>query len=331
VIFGQRILSVVVIVAFVAAALSGCSAVQTGGQISDTRLLFDTFATIIIHGNVDYRLLDRAFALCAEYEALLSMTIEGSDIWRINHAGGEPVTVDPRTAGLISSALTFCEQSGGRFDITIGRLSSLWDFGGSPRIPTETEIEEALKTVDYRNVVVEENTVQLLNPNAWIDLGAIAKGYIAQRIAGFLAENGADGALVDLGGDIYALGNRQDGSPWRIAVRKPFGDLNEFIGVVEVSNASVSSSGIYERSFEKDGVLYHHILDLNTGLPAKNDVVSATVIAHALLGEYLSTMFFLDDTDRLFFSIDILAVPVGVVLVMEDGDIKTHGEVRLVN
>jgi thiamine biosynthesis lipoprotein len=310
--------------------VTGCNDARSDGHMSETRLLLDTFCTITIHGDVDSALLDEAFLLLAELEVLFSITIEGSDVWRINNAGGEPVTVDPRTIELVETGLRFSELSHGMFDITIGRLSRLWDFGGTPNVPAQAEIEEALATVDYRQVIVGDNTVQLLNPGAWIDLGAIAKGFMAYEVAEFLAANGAVGALVDLGGDIVAVGNRHDGSPWRVALRKPFGDADELLGVIDVSWACVLSSGIYQRQFEVDGVRYHHILDTNTGMPVISDVVSATMITHtAVIGEGFSTVAVLLGSEGARELMDKIPGFVGAVLVLENGDVLTFGEVEL--
>jgi thiamine biosynthesis lipoprotein len=309
---------------------TACDDKQQNEHLNDTRLLLDTYCTITIHGDVDSSLLDEAFLLLAELEALFSITTPGSDVWRINNAGGEPVTVDPRTAELIEAGLTFSELSHGMFDITIGRLSRLWDFSGELNVPTEAEIKEALATVDYRQVIIGENTVQLANPNAWIDLGAIAKGFIAYEIGEFLAANGAKGALIDLGGDIVAVGNRHDGSPWRVALRKPFGEAGEWLGVIEVLWACVLSSGTYQRQFEIDGVRYHHILDPNTGMPVISDVVSATMITHtAVIGEGFSTVAVLQGSERTKELIKDIPGFIGAVLVLDNGDVLTFGEVEL--
>jgi len=352
----REILSIVFLTIFIVSLLCGCSnpsmSVQNrlGEQVSETRLLLDTFCTITIYGAADPGLLDEAFELCAEYEALLSITAEGGDVWRVNHAGGEPVTVDPRTIELIKEGLEFGVISSGMFDITIGRLSRLWDFGAAdgddlslePTIPAEAELEAARVTVDYRQVSIDGDTVQLANSDAWLDLGAIAKGYIADKIAGFLTEHGVTMALIDLGGDIMTVGNKQDGSPWRIAVREPFGEMDEYLGVIEISaeipgvmpgeipGVSVTSSGVYERQFEKDGVLYHHILDPNTGMPVKSDVISATVLAeNAVTGEGLSTTMVLLGSSEIQGLLYKYPGFIGAVLVLDSGEVLELGDVRL--
>jgi len=318
--------------------MSGCTAKQSSAHISETRLLLDTYCTITIHGKVDSDLLNEAFELCEEYEALFSITMENSDVWRINHAGGEPVSVDLRTIEVIKSGLEFGELSDGMFDITIGRLSRLWDFSSKlydPTshqllIPSEADIAEALKTVDYTQIHIDGDTVRLINPHAWIDLGAIAKGYIGDKIAEFLLKRGVTGALIDLGGDVVAVGNRQDGSNWRVGVREPFGDSNGLLGVLEISGASVVSSGTYERRFEKDGKNYHHILDPNTGMPVTSDVISATVVTeNALIGEGLSTIAVLMGSEKVRELYRRVPGLIGAVFVLENGEVLMFGDITL--
>jgi len=317
---------------FFALFSTGCDAMPSGGHLSDTRLLLDTYCTIVIHGEADQELIDKAFDLCEELEGLLSITIEGSDVWRINNSGGEPVTVDPRTMEVIRAGLEFSELTNGLFDITVGRLSRLWDFSGVKNVPAESEIESALATIDYRQVIIDGETVQLLDPETWIDLGAIAKGHIAYEVAKFLAANGVSGALVDLGGDVVTVGDRHDGSPWRIALRKPFGETNDWLGIIEVSWACVLSSGIYERQFEQDGVQYHHILDTSTGLPVISDVVSATFITRtAIIGEGFSTIAILVGSERAKELFEHIPGFIGAVLVLDNGEILMFGDVEFID
>jgi len=326
----RAVAAVFVIFLMLMTLLSGCADEQSDEQLSETRLLLDTFCTITIHGNVSSKLLDEAFALCEEYEALFSITMEDSDVWRINHAEGEPVSVDSRTIEVIEAGLEFSELSDGMFDITIGRVSRLWNFGSEPFMPSSAELETALSTVDHNQVRIVGDTVQLVNPDAWIDLGAIAKGYIGDKVAQFLTERGVSGALISLGGDIITVGNRQDGSPWRIALRDPFGTDEDRLGVIEASGISVISSGTYERKFEVDGVYYHHILDPSTGMPAISDVVSATVLMEdAIIGEGLSTAAVLMGSKRAVELFDRVGGLIGAALVLENGEMIVFGDMRL--
>ena len=330
---GGRFLCLVAVMLIVLAVIiTGCATRQQSEQLSETRLLLDTYCTITIHGTVSTGLLDEAFLLCEELEALFSITIEGSDVWRINNSGGLPVKVDHRTIEVINAGLVFGEWSDGMFDITIGQLSRLWDFSAEPYVPSGSELERARETVDFRQVSIAGDTVTLENPNAWIDLGAIAKGYIAYEIAKLLASRDVAGALIDLGGDIVAVGSRQDGSPWRIALQKPFGDPGEWLGVIELSWASVLGSGTYERQFEKDGVRYHHILDPNTGMPVVTDIVSATVITEtAVLGEGLSSIAVLVGRSKIEELFSRASGFIGAVIVLDCGELLTFGDVEFVD
>lgn len=315
----------------------GCSKEQAGERVSETRLLLDTICTITISGydggdEAARQLLGEAFEICEKLEMLFSVTVEGSDIWRINYALGISVDIDPRTVEVIERGIEFGELSGGMFDITIGKLSSLWDFGGSEvHIPLEIEREKARETIDFRQIAIDGNGLTLQNAGARLDLGGIAKGYIADRIAAFLTENGVKNALVDLGGDIVALGERQDSSAWRLGVRRPFGNMDEYIGVIEASDVAVVSSGVYERKFEVSGVLYHHILDPNTGMPARSDVTAATVIAvDAITGEGLSTIAVLVGSEQAQEIFEQAKGFIGAVLVLESGEIVTFGDVEFI-
>ncbi|MCL2426568.1 MAG: FAD:protein FMN transferase [Oscillospiraceae bacterium] len=330
-------ISLIIIIVMLLTLLSGCA--ERTVQLSETRLLMDTYGTITIHGDIDPELLDDAFALIEELEGLFSMTIEGSDVWRINNSGGEAVQVDARTIELITTGLEFAELSDGMFDITIGRLSRLWDFGAAAsdiaslesRVPSVLTIKEARETINSDQMNVAENTVQIVNSDAWIDLGAIAKGFIADSVAELLIDRGVSGALIDLGGDVVAVGYRQDGTVWRIALQLPFGNPGERIGVVEVSGVAVVASGIYERQFEENGIIYHHILDPTTGMPVITDIVSATIVAeNALIGEGLSTIAILVGSERALERFEQVQGFIGAVLVLDSGEVLTIGDVELI-
>lgn len=232
--------------------------------------------------------------LCAHYENLLSRTVEGSDVSRINSAGGAPVEVDPETAGLISLALSYCADTQGLFDITIAPVSSLWDFSSDePALPDPSAIGEALPHVNYRNVVVDGSMVQLLDPEAAIDLGAIAKGFIADRIRDLLFSLGVQNALINLGGNVVAMGKKEGKTGYRIGIQKPFAARGTLLASIDVSDMSVVTSGPYERSFTVGDTLYHHILDTKTGYPVENGLASVTILAEdSVTADALSTSLY---------------------------------------
>jgi len=268
-----------------------------GPRYSKDGFYLDTFCTVTIYAMQDQPMdqakaeaaIDGAFELCSEYEGLLSRTREGSDIWNVNHSDGVPVEVSPITIAALQKALEYCTFSGGRFDVTIGRVTDLWDFHelDEPKLPDPDDVEAAVRTVDYHNVVIKDNTVALRPVEEedgsevypYIDLGGMAKGFIADAMTKYLADNGVTGAVVDLGGNIAILGFK-DGtsSDFTVGIKEPFSETGEMADTIEASNASIVTSGVYERYFEIDGVRYHHILDGKTGYPADRELLSATVI-----------------------------------------------------
>jgi len=320
------VLLVIILTIFI---VSGCTEEQVDLEpISQTRFMLDTVCSITVFGVRDSVLIDDAFELLAEYEALFSVSIEGSDIWRINHAGGASVAVAPQTLKLIRLGVEFGVLSDGLFDITVGRLSSLWDFKGLAVVPSLVDLEMARGTVDFRQIFDERGSVRLGNPDAWLDLGGIAKGFIADRLGEFLVGRGAVGAVVDLGGDVVVVGEKPDGSPWRLGVRHPFGERGDLLGVVETGVASVVSSGVYERRFEENGVIYHHILDPFTGFPSRSDVVSATVVAEsAVIGDIISTIAILVGSEKAGELLGQVNGFIGALLVLEDGELIQFGDI----
>lgn len=234
-----------------------------------------------------------------DYERLLSKTVEGSDVWRLNHANGEPVEVHPETAALLRLAVEIGEASDGAFDVTIAPASALWDFQTeTPALPDPDALAAAVLLVDYRNIRIEGETVTLQN-GAQIDLGGIAKGYIADRIAAYLTEQGVSSACINMGGNIVAIGTKPGGEPWSIGVRDPNGTPDQSAAVLKLSDAAVVTSGNYERFFELDGVRCHHILDPETGMPVNNGLASVTIIGtQSAACDALSTACFVLGEER---------------------------------
>jgi len=260
----------------------------------------DTICTVSLYDGGDQSVLDGALALCEYYEGLLSRTVSTSDISRINSANGAPVEVSDETAELLGMAVYYSELSGGLFDCTIGACSALWDFRTEePSLPDSGALSAAVSTVGWKNLLIDGSTVTLTNPDTRLDLGAIAKGYIADRVADYLAANGVTSAIIDLGGNIVTMGEKEGGLPWRVGIRRPFAASAAIIGTVGVRSASVVTSGIYERGFEHVGVWYHHILDPRTGMPAHTGLEAVTIISPLSAdGDALSTVCFLLGEER---------------------------------
>ena len=233
-----------------------------------------------------------AFKLCDEYENILSKTKEGTDIYRINHAGGEAVEVSEAAIEVIRKGIEYGQLSGGAFDITIGAVTDMWDFHNTDEegnrigeVPDEAALKEASSHVDYRNIIINGNTVRLADPGAQIDLGGIAKGYIADKVGEFLEQKGVTGAIVYLGGNISVVGEKGEslenskGTPFEVGIGDPSSETGGLLGTVSCKDKTVVTSGTYERYFEADGKKYHHVLNPDTGFPVDTDLLSVTVIS----------------------------------------------------
>lgn len=257
--------------------LCGCAGAQ---ENKDTRFLLDTVVSLT--AACDSETLDGAFALCESYEKLLSRTVEGSDVYRLNNSSGF-VEVSDDTLEIVQKSLYYADISNGKFDITIYPVSSLWDFNNEI-IPSRDEIAEALKNVDYQNIEVSGNKINLNGKQ--IDLGGIAKGYIADRISEYFKENKVSEGIIDLGGNLMVFGDRD----YVVGIKKPFSD-GEFAATIKLRNKTVVTSGTYERYIPADIKLYHHILDPDTGYACESDLVSATIIGdRSLDADALSTI-----------------------------------------
>lgn len=251
----------------------------------------DTVVTVTAYAPQET--VDATLRICADYEKILSKTAAGSDIDRLNRANGAPVEVQPETAALLALAVEIGTASGGAFDVSIAPASALWDFKAEePQIPDENALLAACGWIDYRNIVIDETTVTLKN-GAEIDLGGIAKGYIADCVAAYLRRQGVTSACINMGGNVVLIGTKPDGSPWTVGVRDPNGTPEQSEEVLALSDAAVVTSGTYERGFDLDGVRYHHILDPKTGMPVQNGLASVTVIGtQSALCDALSTACF---------------------------------------
>lgn len=226
--------------------------------------------------------IDAAFELCGALEDKLSRTRTNSDISRLNAAKGEWTEVSEETRELIQKGMEFSHASDGGFDITIGGVTGQWDFHaaeGEAKLPDEKDLAEAVKHVNYRNIAIEGNKVRLTDPETEIDLGGIAKGYIADRMTELLEERGAVSATVNLGGNVVCIGGKTDSDDFVVGVEAPFSDRTEIIGRISGRDKTFVTSGVYERMIEVDGKTYHHVLDTKTGWPVETNLDAVTLIA----------------------------------------------------
>lgn len=271
------------------AALSGGCAKQKNSTVG---YYFDTVATITAYCSPE--ILQDVLAECGRYEALLSKTVEGSDVWRINHAKGEAVAVSADTLAILALSIEVSTQSGGAFDVTIAPASALWDFqAAEPTLPDKEALAQAASLVDYTQLSIEGNKVRL-PAGRGIDLGGVAKGYIADALAKYLADRGVKSALINLGGNVKVLGEKPGEGPWRIGVQDPGGRTGAYLGALEIPPGwSLVTSGTYERGFTLEGVRYHHLLDPRTGWPMQNGIAGMTILAESsALADALSTACF---------------------------------------
>ena len=187
--------------------------------ISKTDYLLNTIVTVTLYDSQDESILDGALELCRKYDELLSPTTETSELYRLNH-GELPqdeegfYELSEETADVISRGLSYCQLSQGAFDIAIEPLSSLWDFtSGEGTVPDSSAIEAALPLINYEDITLEGNRIRFEKEGMGINLGAIAKGYIADKMKDYLLEEGVESAIIDLGGNVLCVGQRPDGSP----------------------------------------------------------------------------------------------------------------------
>ncbi len=267
---------------------------------SRTGFYFNTVTRITVYDRLSpgeiQGILDECDSLCIRYESLFSPTNPSSELYRINHAEGKETTADPELCSLIGDALSYAEKSGGIVDPTIGSLTELWRISDPDTAdpPSDAQIREALSHVDYHNVIVSRNSVRLTDPEARLDLGFIAKGYVADRLKDHLVHRGIHSALINLGGNVLTLGNRPDGEPFRVGIRDPRNPQGAPACTLSSSDDSIVSSGDYERFFEKDGIRYHHILSTETGYPAKSGLSQVTIKASSSEeADALSTILFI--------------------------------------
>ncbi len=255
---------------------TGCGAKE---PVSKEFFCLDTVCTITVYGQTQSKadgVIEDAVQLCEYYENMLSRTVRDSDVDRINTAGCKPVEVSDDTVAVIEKGIEFGRLSGGKFDITIGAVSSLWDFEEGVR-PDDAAIQKALKTVDYKQITIEGNEVSLGIEGAMLDLGGIAKGYIADRITELLEDNGVEQAIINLGGNVVTIGEKEAGTPWVVGIERPYSDRTAIIGALQVTDETVTTSGVYERCFTEGGKLYHHVLDPETGYPMETEAEAVTV------------------------------------------------------
>lgn len=311
-----------------ALSLTACG--ETAAE-SETRTVYamDTVMNLTVYGENAAAALESAEKeLHTLDEAVLSRTAEGSELYALNASNGETVEygADDILPALIETALTISDATDGAFDPTLAPVLDAWGFTKDEhRVPPADELKELLSHTGCGKVALEKTadgwTVTLLD-GAQLDLGGIAKGYAADLLRAQLEKGGVTSATLDLGGDVFVMGRKTDGSDWRIAVKDP-ADTESYLGIVSAADKFIVTSGVYERYFEENGVRYHHILDPKTGSPAESGLVSVTVLCeNGAWADALSTACFVLGPDGALALRDDLAnqgTDFELILVTDDG------------
>lgn len=267
---------------------------ESNEEASKDIFAMDTYMTVTAYGAKAQEAVDEAEAEIQRLDELLSTGNEESEIAQLNQNKSAILSED---AGyLVERALELNKETDGAFDIAIYPVMEAWGFPTQNyQVPTADILESLLKLADASQIIYDENSrkISFGREGMKIDLGGIAKGYTSSRIMDIYKENNISSGLVNLGGNVQALGTKPDGSKWRVAVQSP-DDTEDYLGILSVEDKAVITSGGYERYFEQDGKTYHHIIDPKTGYPAENGLTSVTVVSEdGTLADGLSTSLFI--------------------------------------
>ncbi len=280
---------------------------------------------------IDEQILDEAFDYALELENRLSRYVPDSDIAKINGSAGVGyVQVQAETVDLIEKCMDYSEQTEGAFDITLGALTDLWGIAvGKNHIATQEEIDEALRHVGYENILInrDDNAIMLAKQGVILDLGAVGKGYISEKVREFLLEKGVERAIINFGGNIVLIGKNKNDKPFRVGIQEPFNDRGEYLAVVSSEKTALVSSGSYERNFRgDDGTLYHHIMNPFDGRPVQNGLSQVTIVCDdATRADILSTAVFVMGVERGLAYIEQLDDVQAVLVTDEKKVIVTDG------
>ena len=301
-----------------AAVLLGGCAQRTAEPASGQIFAMDTIMSMDVYGEDGEEALARAEETIYRLEDLWAVTDENSEIWALNHSGGAWVDLSQETADLLSQALELCALTDGALDLTAYSAVQAWGFTtGEYRVPSREELAGLAERIG-------DGLRARLPENMELDLGAVAKGYTGTYLAEQLRQAGVTSAILRLGGNIQAVGTRPDGNPWRVAIQDPDSQQEATLGVVEVSDQAVITSGGYQRYFEADGETYWHIMDPDTAAPARSGLTSVTVIgADGTVCDALSTaLFVMGPEEAADFWRAHPELGVELILVLEDGAVQ---------
>ncbi len=311
--------------------IEGCNNKIKSPQ-STSFFALDTLVTITVYDDRQDipALFEGSKKLVEGFEALFSRTLEGSDVYNINHSEADPVKVSGETILLVEEGLKYSEMTDGLFNICISPLKEVWD--STTALPEKEDIEKALDHISTESIITDraQSTITLKDPLGGIDLGAIAKGYIADRLKEYLLSENIDSAIIDLGGNILTIGTKPDGSPFNVGIKNPLSSLSNTLDNSEnergaialglkISDLSVVTSGIYERYRMVDGRLFHHVLNPETGFPSDNSLASVSIISKSSMdGDALSTSCLLLGREKGLLLIESLP-DIEAIFIEKDG------------
>jgi len=283
--------------------LSSCTSINKESY-QKSNIVMDTAVTLSAYGKNSKEAVEESFQKLDELDKMASTTISESDVYKINSCSGKSyVKVHPEILKMIETSIEYSKLSDGAFDITLGPIINLWGIGtDNERLPSDEEIKAKLKLVGYDQISINENdnSIMLKKEGMAIDLGGIAKGFAADEVLKIYKKYNIENGLINLGSSsIYALGKNKDNNQWSVGIKHPRSeDSNNYIGIIRLSNESLSTSGDYERFFIKDNKRYHHIIDPKTGYPVDNGAMSDTIVIdggtpdNGMLADILTTTVF---------------------------------------
>lgn len=299
----KKFVYLVMIFVFVISFCSGCGN-SRNKYYEKSSIVMDTAVTLSAYGENSKEAVEESFKRLDEIDKMADANLDTSDVYKINSSSGKGyVKVHPEILKMVKTSIEYSKLSNGAFDITTGPIISLWGIGtDNERVPSDEEIKAKLPLVGYKKININENesSIMLKYEGMAIDLGGVAKGFASDEVLKIYKKYNVENGLINLGtSSIYALGKNKDNKEWSVGIKHPRSDdSNGYLGVVRISNESLSTSGDYERYFIKDNKRYHHIMDTKTGYPVDNGVMSDTIVINGdvddngMLADILTTTVF---------------------------------------
>lgn len=299
----RKIICALIACISIALNLSSCASINKQSY-QKSNIVMGTAVTLSAYGKNSKEAVEESFQKLDEIDKMASTTISESDVYKINNFSGKSyVKVHPEILRMVETAIEYSKLSEGAFDITLGPIINLWGIGtDNERLPSDEEIKAKLKLVGYDQISINENdnSIMLKKEGMAIDLGGIAKGFAADEVLKIYKKYNIENGLINLGSSsIYGLGKNKDNNQWSVGIKHPRSeDSKEYMGIIKLSNESLSTSGDYERCFIKDNKRYHHIINPKTGYPVDNGVMSDTIVVgenaqdNGMLADILTTTVF---------------------------------------